>query len=197
MFLQIPEADKALLKRYLSKWKLIAAAIMKNQQLLDDIVLSQEDWFAGRAFQRLSDEERVRIIANEDTDERGEVVKKIEKVRSMLSHLYRDWSSEGARERAECYDPILGDLDRLYPSTKGDVKVLVPGAGLGRLAYDIAAKGFITEGNKISYNIQLTSGYVLTELKRIGECHIFSWVTETNNVLRSDDYLQVVAIHSV
>ena len=54
----------------------------------------------------------------------------------------RDWSSAGAAERSQCYSPLLDWLLAQYPdqAEREKVKVLVPGAGLGRLADDIRAR---------------------------------------------------------
>lgn len=69
-----------------------------------------------------------------------------DKVRSTLRSFVRDWSVEGASERKACYDPCLEALERHFPVVpggrhRGEVKVLVPGCGLGRLAMEIAARG--------------------------------------------------------
>lgn len=69
----------------------------------------------------------------------------MDKVRSTLKQFVRDWSKQGERERKLTYDPIIQELNTLYqhvPADKrGDIRVLVPGAGLGRLAFDIASQG--------------------------------------------------------
>lgn len=79
-----------------------------------------------------------------------------DKVRSTLRSFVRDWSEEGAPEREACYAPCLEALERHFPAqtgmdvggsdeegrrARGDVKVLVPGCGLGRLTMEIAARG--------------------------------------------------------
>ena len=72
-------------------------------------------------------------------------------------------SSQGKGEREACYTPLIDALithfsntpldERFVPSLnspplsgfihahRGEIRVLVPGAGLGRLAYDIAKLG--------------------------------------------------------
>merc|ERR1719384_2629608 len=62
----------------------------------------------------------------------------MDKIQSTLKQIARDWSSAGAEERSQCYLPVLEELMAQYPGP-GDrqcVKVLVPGAGLGRLAWE-------------------------------------------------------------
>lgn len=55
-------------------------------------------------------------------------------------------------------------FDVFYFSTTGDVKVLVPGAGLGRLPYEIAKSGYTCQGNEFSLFMLFTSNFVLNKL---------------------------------
>jgi N2227-like protein len=65
----------------------------------------------------------------------------IGRVRESLKHLVRDWGSEGARERDVIFAPILAELSKIPPERRSGHRVLVPGAGLGRLAWEIASMG--------------------------------------------------------
>lgn len=42
-----------------------------------------------------------------------------------------------------------------------DIKVLVPGAGLGRLAYELAYRGYSCQGNEFSVFMLFASNFVL------------------------------------
>jgi carnosine N-methyltransferase len=68
-----------------------------------------------------------------------------DKIRSTLRSFVRDWSDEGANERKLCYDPCLEALQQHWKAKQREdgteIKVLVPGCGLGRLAMEIAARG--------------------------------------------------------
>ena len=59
----------------------------------------------------------------------------------MLKNCARDWSTEGAAERAQSYGRITAELGRLFDSWPADApqppSVLVPGAGLARLCLEI------------------------------------------------------------
>lgn len=60
----------------------------------------------------------------------------MDKLKSTLRQFVRDWSSEGARERADSYLPLITELKRLKPiniDNQERMKVVVPGAGLARL----------------------------------------------------------------
>jgi len=65
------------------------------------------------------------------------------KVREALKHFVRDWSEEGRRERCQAFGLVLDALRRLEHDVSGRrrKRVLIPGAGLGRLAWDISQLG--------------------------------------------------------
>ncbi|KAI8823217.1 N2227-like protein-domain-containing protein [Chytriomyces cf. hyalinus JEL632] len=92
----------------------------------------------------------------------------MDKVRSTLRQFVRDWSAEGAAERHDTYSPIMETLERIYShlpiSERGGITVLVPGAGLGRLAFDIVRQGFTTQGNEFSFYMLIASNFVLNSL---------------------------------
>jgi carnosine N-methyltransferase len=76
-----------------------------------------------------------------------------DKVRSTLRSFVRDWSEPGAGEREACYSPCLTALEGHFSASsnsestatreRGDIKVLVPGCGLGRLTMEVAARGML------------------------------------------------------
>jgi hypothetical protein len=57
-----------------------------------------------------------------------------------LKHFVRDWSAEGHGERDALFPPILKALEKDFDD-KAERRVLVPGCGLGRLAYEVASLG--------------------------------------------------------
>ena len=90
----------------------------------------------------------------------------MEKVNTTIRQFYRDWSEEGAEERAAHFQPVLEDLSAVFRAKedRGEVHVLVPGAGLGRLVFEICKAGFRTEGNEISFHALMASNWVLNKL---------------------------------
>jgi hypothetical protein len=76
----------------------------------------------------------------------------LDKVRSTIKQYVRDWSLEGLSERESAYDPILEALESSFKhissAQRNQLRVLVPGAGLGRLAFEIAWLGFSCQGNE-------------------------------------------------
>lgn len=80
---------------------------------------------------------------------------------AVLHSLYREWSAAGAQERAESMGILVDELTHRLPVTTSKTpapsesspfthRVLVPGCGLGRLALEVAAKGYKCEGNEFS-----------------------------------------------
>jgi hypothetical protein len=65
------------------------------------------------------------------------------KVREALKHFVRDWSEDGRGERSQAFGLVLDALKRLESEVSGrrGKRVLVPGAGLGRLAWEISQLG--------------------------------------------------------
>ncbi|GJN89932.1 hypothetical protein Rhopal_002921-T1 [Rhodotorula paludigena] len=68
---------------------------------------------------------------------RSHLYKENGRVVETLKHFVRDWADEGKAERDALFPPILQALDAEF-SGKAGRRVLVPGCGLGRLAYEIA-----------------------------------------------------------
>ena len=110
-------------------------------------------------------------------------VKDIVKMRSTLRLFIRDWAIDGLEERNSTYKPILEELKKFFENRpKKDfeegINVLVPGAGLGRLMYEIAKLGFKSQGNEFSYYMLLCSNYIF------------------NNTTKKDEFILQPLIHS-
>lgn len=72
---------------------------------------------------------------------------------AVLHSLYREWSQEGAAEREGSFGVLVNELVArrpVTPETAFSLRVLVPGCGLGRLALEVASKGYCCEGNEFS-----------------------------------------------
>ncbi|OLN97509.1 Carnosine N-methyltransferase 1 [Colletotrichum chlorophyti] len=123
-----------------------------------------------------------------------------DKARSTLRQFYRDWSAEGAAERRICYGPVLDAIaqERLAsPSTSSPLKVLVPGAGLGRLVFELCRNGHDAEGNEISYHQLLASSYVLNCTSRAGQHEIYPWVHSFSNHATRANHLRSCLVPDV
>ncbi|KAI9372419.1 N2227-like protein-domain-containing protein [Aspergillus egyptiacus] len=124
----------------------------------------------------------------------------VNKAHSTIRQFYRDWSTEGASEREVCYTPVLEALDKEFPDRfddEGPIRVLVPGAGLGRLVFEICRAGFSAEGNEISYHQLLASSWILNHTLGPEHHELYPFALHFSNVLSREQQLRKVMIPDV
>lgn len=96
----------------------------------------------------------------------------------------REWSSEGENERNECFQPILFEIERLFAGYQpAEVNVLVPGAGLGRLPFEIARRGYSCQGNEYSLFMLFASNFILNKCTTLNAYTVYPWVHQSVNNL--------------
>lgn len=123
-----------------------------------------------------------------------------EQVQITLKQFVRDWSEDGADERAQCYKPILDEVLAYYnPADRdvGKVRVLVPGAGLGRLTYEFARCGYHCEGNEFSLFMLIASNFVLNKCAVPNQYTIYPWVHQYVNHVKRADQVKAVSFPDV
>ncbi|CAK5265407.1 unnamed protein product [Mycena citricolor] len=98
-----------------------------------------------------------------DVPPRGGSSADLMRVREALKHYVRDWSSDGRSERDHIFAPILDVLRAVDRRERESMRVLVPGSGLGRLAWEISELGFLTTANELSYFMTLALRLLLSE----------------------------------
>jgi len=116
----------------------------------------------------------------------------MDKVQSTIKQIVRDWSSTGAKEREKCYTPLLNSILALYPSNRDQVKVLVPGAGLGRLAFEIAREGFECQGSEFSLYMLFASNFILNKCQAVDCYKIQPYIHQFCNNFSSKNQLKTV-----
>ncbi|PGH28232.1 hypothetical protein AJ80_00123 [Polytolypa hystricis UAMH7299] len=122
----------------------------------------------------------------------------VNKAHSTVRQFYRDWSAEGSREREICYDPVMRDIQEIFPNKPHhEIHVLVPGAGLGRLVFDLCAVGYTAEGNEISYHQLLASSWVLNHSAGLGEFALYPFALQFSNLRSRRQQLVKVMIPDV
>jgi carnosine N-methyltransferase len=129
----------------------------------------------------------------------------MEKARSCINQFYREWSAEGAAERANCFDPVIAALQdefmlrrEVNPNLgRAAFQVLAPGAGLGRLVFDICRAGFSVEGNEISYHELMASSLVLNHTKEANQFTIAPFALSCSNHISRTDQFQTFQIPDV
>jgi hypothetical protein len=104
----------------------------------------------------------------------------------IVAHVVRDWTSAGALIRRDLYDWCRIQLDKHFANTYANAKlssapVLVPGAGMGRLAYDLYQHGYTVEANEISL-VMATAANSILQRKASGAVHPFALDHMSNEV---------------
>lgn len=120
----------------------------------------------------------------------------------ILSSLFlfvRDWAIEGSEERDTTYKPILEELKLFFKNkTKNDyekgINILVPGCGLGRLAYEIAKMGFKTYGNEYSFFMLLFCSYLFNNNIKKNEFVLQPFIHLLSNLFNFDSALRKITI---
>lgn len=119
--------------KYSEKFATAEALHDVNQQLCDEIVKTGLDYY-GISLDELDAHIKTKDAANQTPDRVS--------VSQALKHFVRDWSTSGQRERDDAFPCILSTMKSIFPERSGnDVKVLLPGAGFGRLGHEIASLG--------------------------------------------------------
>ncbi|KAM0338326.1 hypothetical protein ACHAPU_011378 [Fusarium lateritium] len=168
LYKHISKAQKSLLEhqvQYSKKFSRIDSLLRKNQELCDDIVQH-----AMQFYEIKQDEFQKHVKSLEAS---GRLADKIS-VSQALKHYVRDWTENGESERSTTFSCLVKTLEGLFPGRDGaaPVKVLVPGAGLGRLGHDIAGLG----GFEVTINewsMYMNIAYRFIEAKHSHNSHSF------------------------
>ncbi|XP_065828165.1 carnosine N-methyltransferase-like [Oscarella lobularis] len=168
--------------RFILQLLVASRGMFVNSGMTDDVV-PPIDPVTGRVI-----DESVPLASGVDMD----------KVTTTVKQFYRDWSIEGEAEREICYHPIIEELQMRLPlSSERPVSVLVPGSGLGRLAFEIAKLGYQCQGNEWSMFMLTASHFMLNHVKGTNVYTIHPWLHHFCNNLANEDQLQTVRIPDV
>lgn len=123
----------------------------------------------------------------------------IDKLHGTLRQFSRDWGDEGVAERKACYTPVINEVLSRYNdfAMRPSVRILVPGAGLGRLAFEFARLGFESQGNEFSYFMLIASNFLLNRCKIPYQYTIYPWIHQTTNHMSNEDQLRPVKFPDV
>lgn len=163
---KLPREHKDMLSEYVTRLNRVQECIKKNQSVFD--MLLDGD---GQANVSLKDADA-----------------KMESIRSLLRQTVRDWAKEGVEERV-VYKIVIEEItNRMEDMTS---RVLIPGAGLGRLAYEIAKAGYEVEGCEFSLFMLLMSQLILNGSKTFD---VHPYLFPFSNLRQASDHLQSVRI---
>lgn len=126
-------------------------------------------------------------------------------VRRGFGLLATDWSTAGESERDRIYKPIVNAVESAFDEAsraarslqRDSFRVLVPGAGTGRLAWELARKGFIVEGCEMSFTALLVGNYVMNTADVNEAVEFFPYVHEHSNMRSVQSAARAVRVPDV
>ncbi|PWA19619.1 hypothetical protein CCH79_00006917 [Gambusia affinis] len=89
------------------------------------------------------------------------------------------------------------DMDKLKSTIKQFVSVLIPGAGLGRLAWEIARLGYSCQGNEWSFFMLFSSNFVLNRCEEENALTLYPWIHQFSNNKKSSDQTRPIRFPDV
>ncbi|XP_055695243.1 carnosine N-methyltransferase isoform X2 [Lutzomyia longipalpis] len=182
---RLPAHHQQMLKRYTENLRRIRECIDQNYKIIQKLLVDVNNIFSNEPVQAVCAGDH-----NNCNPEPGFRPNEIETVEITLKLFVRDWSSEGAEEREQCYTPIINAIMKAFNPEDVDVsrvRVLVPGAGLGRLAYELAYRGYFCEGNEFSYFMLIASNFLLNKCMWADQFVLHPWIHQyVNNMKRKD-----------
>ncbi|CAN7983936.1 unnamed protein product [Ixodes hexagonus] len=182
----LPPSHQLVLKSYRQHLDRVRMAIDHNNEILKMVIGS-----IAHMFENADHSDDVK-----PTNQVPATSLDMDKVQGVLKQFVREWSAEGADERRACFQPIIDAIVEHFPFEEIDprmVKVLVPGAGLGRLAYEVARRGYCCQGNEFSLFMLFASNFILNSCKGTNLYTVYPWVHQYYNHMTSAD--QVRAAH--
>jgi carnosine N-methyltransferase len=125
----------------------------------------------------------------------------MDKVDAVLHSIYREWSLEGAGDRAH-FDLLVKTLREVVPVDGKFFRknVLVPGCGLGRLAVEICRYGYNVQMNEYSVFMLLANSFIVNgsfSSFQSDRPTIYPWLTSSSNVISYDDIEKGIIIPDV
>lgn len=118
-----------------------------------------------------------------------------------LVSISRDWSAVSQKDRALCYDHVIRAVeeaaqDALSAGTvekQADFSVLVPGASLGRLAWELANRGMTVQGVESSYLHLFMCNYIMNgSATSDNPLHLYPFAHHTGMALSVNDQCKEV-----
>ncbi|AWP06773.1 putative UPF0586 protein C9orf41 -like [Scophthalmus maximus] len=189
-FRSLPQRHQNLLPCVMSNLARISQCADHNQEVLQGVVHNSLDMFENIGYGEREDIRKVRPSTTFDMD----------KLKSTIKQFVRDWSETGRAERETCYQPIIQEIQKFFPSDQFDVSkvsVLVPGAGLGRLAWEIARLGYICQGNEWSLFMLFSSNFILNRCENVNALILYPWIHQFSNNKKSSDQTRPIRFPDV
>ncbi len=167
-------------------------AIDHNADLADEILR------VGLASFGLEEKPPPTTASNVDLNWQGKAKPNdLSKAHSTIRQFYRDWSHEGfTLEVKPLLDTIWSDLSAHLPIIGGPPSLcnapdlLLPGAGLGRLVFELSRLGYNATGNEISYHQLLASNFILNCAQHADQYPIYPFANTFTNITSRQNQLK-------
>uniref|UniRef100_A0A1I8N7Y3 carnosine N-methyltransferase n=1 Tax=Musca domestica TaxID=7370 RepID=A0A1I8N7Y3_MUSDO len=185
----LPKRHQQMLSKYRHHLSIVRDCIDKNQVVIKKMLVDNPLCDSSSVSQRDLDGHVAKIRHQE-----------MEHAQSTLKAIARDWSPECVEERDQSYKPIIEAIEQYFNPkdyNENEVKILVPGCGLGRLTYELACRGYECEGNEFSYFMLIASNFVLNFCTDENMYSLYPWVHQTVNNLRRADQTAAVRFPDV
>ncbi|XP_074658207.1 carnosine N-methyltransferase-like isoform X2 [Tubulanus polymorphus] len=182
---ELSDMHKKLIPNFQEQMNNLRHCVDHNYEIVKQIIHNTDQMFENSDHGPINGFHGLQMASEFDMD----------KVRTTIKQFVRDWSEEGATERELCYKPVVEDVLENFPPEKCNtaaVKVLVPGAGLGRLAYEIARRGYYCQGNEWSLFMLFASNYVLNRCHSVNSLTFYPWIHQWCNNRRHDDQIKAM-----
>ncbi|ORY89407.1 N2227-like protein-domain-containing protein [Leucosporidium creatinivorum] len=184
-FYSLPAEHRALLPGYSDLLNMVDERLVVNEVLVKAMV--EQNVFPP------SEDAALRAKAPSEAEH--------ERLRSTLRQCVRDWSEIGKEERDTAYRPILDALEEQYKDLdldqRAEIKILVPGAGLARLAWEVVRMGFSTQANEFSLYMLIASSLLLNNISHPNQFTLHPYLHSFSNFRNSTDLLAPVQIPDV
>lgn len=211
MFRSLPNEDRDLLPEFEQRVSALAECIGRNANLLSAMAQSAHSIRLTTAKQSpreessISDREIVTKESHPESNAEDEHQSLSFQVRRGFVLLARDWSAESAEERSRCYDPLIDAVEHAYREAarasrslpRKQFRVLVPGAGAGRLPWELVRRGFVVEGCEASPVALLVGNYVLNNASLDDVTTIYPFVHDHCNVRSKSHAVRAVKVPDV
>ncbi|CAG7716684.1 unnamed protein product [Allacma fusca] len=188
----LPPRHQELLSNYREHLKAMEKCVTENQEIFNSIVSE-----VSHMFENHDD-----VYSPNDKDTLPKLLPTVfdlDKLQAVLKQIYRDWSREGEQERDSCYTIIIEELERQFSQKKmkEDVRVLLPGAGLGRLAHEVVRRGYVTEGNEFSLFMLFTSNFILNKCQGVLAHTVYPFIHQITNNLNHNDQIRPISFPDI
>ncbi|XP_033624920.1 carnosine N-methyltransferase-like [Asterias rubens] len=191
-FEALPLRHQLLLPRFVDHLSDVQHCVEHNNEIIKIIVENTDSMFVNR-----DDYNGPEKVSKRSKVNNGVGKLDMEKVLTTVKQFVRDWSQDGISERQACYGPIIDEIQRRFPveeCNRDSVRVLVPGAGLGRLAFEIASLGYSCQGNEFSLFMLFASHFVLNRSVEVDCFTIYPWAHQFSNLRSSSQQIRPVTI---